>query len=168
VENTLVTIVFVALLTFATAAFSRSALTSVDQLGVTWKTMEVLSGERARTRVTVTSAVTDVTGTNVYVTLRNDGQTRIGDFSRMDLIVQYVSPAGVYRTVWLPYTEGAPGSNEWTVTAIVPDVFEPGIFNPGEEMTVLAALSPAVGTGTTNWATMATPNGISLSAYFVH
>jgi flagellar protein FlaF len=168
VENTLVTIIIVAVLTFATAVLSKAAINSVDNLGQSWKAMEVLSGERARTQMTVVDAIADGTGTNVYVTVRNDGQSRIGDFSRMDVILQYFTPSATYRLTWLPYTEGVPGNNEWTVNAIVPDVFEPGILNPGEELTIQATVSPAVGTSTTNWATLATPNGITLSTYFVH
>jgi archaeal flagellar protein FlaF len=167
-ENALVTIIIVAVLTFATATLSKAAIGSVDDLGQSWKAMEMVSGDRARTQVTVTDAETDVTGSNVYISLRNDGQSRVLDFSRMDVILQYFSPGGVYNTAWIPYTDGALANNEWTVMSISPDVFEPGILNPGEELTIQAKLSPTVGTGTTNWATVATPNGISLTAYFVH
>jgi hypothetical protein len=111
VENALITVIIVAVLTFGTAMLGKATLGSVDDLGRSWKAMEVVAGERARTQVTVIDAATDGTGTNV---------------------------------------------------------FEPGILNPGEEMTIQAKVSPTVGAGTTNWATVATPNGISLTAYFVH
>lgn len=63
--------------------------------------------------------------------------------------------------------------NGWTVEGIyldaggsVVEVFEPGIFNPDEEMVIQVKIDPAVGGGTTNMVTLSTPNGVSASAAF--
>lgn len=167
-ENTLVAIVVVAVLTFATSVLSKASLNSLDQLGQTWKAMETVAGERARTSLTLVDASVDAAGEQVYLTVRNDGQSRLDTFAAMDLIVQYTSPGRAYQIVWLPYTTEEPASNQWTVTAVAPDVFEPGIVNPGETLTIKARLSPPMGVGTTNWLILTTSNGVSLSAYVVH
>jgi hypothetical protein len=72
--------------------------------------------------------------------------------------------------VWLPYTTEALGDNEWQVAWIQfngkPEIFEPNILNPKEQMLIRAKLNPAVGAGTTNMAVVATPSGITASTYF--
>ena len=65
------------------------------------------------------------------VTLRNDGQTRLSTFERMDLIVVYETGSGEVRK-WLPFEPGALSANAWTVDSIDDDAFEPGMVNPGE------------------------------------
>ena len=105
--------------------------------------------------------------------LANSGQTKLSDFSRWDVIVQYYDDGGSYHVRWLPYTDGNPSDNEWTVKGIylnagsqTPEVFEPGLLNPGEEMITEAKLSPSVGVETTNLVITSTPNGIPASITF--
>lgn len=166
-ESTLVALVTTAVLTVGAVFLSGASYSAIDRLGQSWKTMEQTVGEQARTYLTVTSTAVDAPGTVVLITLKNAGQARIGDFSRMDVIVQYYDALGAYHIVWLPYTAGEPGNNQWTVSSVLPDQFEPGIVNPGEEITIKIRLSPSVGLNTSNWLTVVTPNGISLSTYFV-
>ena len=50
---------------------------------------------------------------------------------------------------------------------LTPEVFEPGILNPDEEMVIQAQLSPSVAMTTTNRITISSHNGINDSTYFV-
>jgi len=91
----------------------------------------------------------------------------------VDLVIITAFPVTDYHIERLAYKDGTPGNNEWTVEGIYLDadtseaeIFEPGIFNPNEEMIVQMKINPAAGEGTTNLATIATPNGISISATF--
>jgi hypothetical protein len=109
----------------------------------------------------------------VEVALRNSGQTKLGDFARWDVIVQYYDSGGTYYVKWLPYIEGTPGDNEWRKKGIylnsenlTAEVFEPGILNPGEELVIEAKLNPPVGVGTTNLVVTSTPSGIPASITF--
>jgi hypothetical protein len=79
-----------------------------------------------------------------------------------DVILQYTGTDGDHAT-WYPY-----GSElkEWT--RIIDDLFEPGILNPGEEMMIQVSVLPPVASPTTNVATIATPNGITVSAVFTY
>ena len=102
------------------------------------------------------------------VTLKNEGNTKLADFDRWDVILQCESG----DVQWYPY--GA-GDNTWGVGGIYLDysegtgeVFDLNILNPGEEMVIWVSISPAVGSPTINTATIATPNGISASTVFTH
>ena len=73
------------------------------------------------------------------------------------------SPALAYLTYT---TSTSPGSNQWSVkgiylyaTSSMPEVMDPGVFNPGEEMVVLANPSPLVLDGTHDRVTCVTPDG---------
>lgn len=125
-----------------------------------------------RTNLTTVSA-SQPSSDIVEVTLRNSGQTKLGDFDRWDVIGQYYDSGGTYYIKWLPYTDGVLGNDQWRKKGIylsaanqTAEVFEPGILNPGEEMVIEAKLSPAVGAGTTNLAVISTPSGIPASIAF--
>ncbi len=121
-----------------------------------------LSGERART-------IIDIDGTGIYslcylrVDLKNKGAVSLVDPSRMDVIVQF--PGGVNPPQRLTYAgSGPPSLGEWASTSIS-GAFNPGIFDPGEDMQIDAKLSLSAGdpTGTV---TVATPNGVIATASF--
>jgi flagellar protein FlaF len=165
-ETSVPALLVAVILLVSTVLFARTGYTSLDALGMSWKDMETRAGEQSRTRLTVTGTQVDDTGANVDVTLDNEGQTAIGDFERMDVVVQYTSESATYHVLWIPYTPGPLQSNTWTVQSITGDMFEPGIFNPGETLEMRIRLNPPVGMSTTNWAIISTRLGVSLSAYF--
>jgi len=148
---------------------SRSSITTYDNLGQQIKGVEARAGEQARTRLTITSAVLDVPHVVLTLELRNDGQTSVGLWGAMDLIVTYSDstlPTPVRRSAYLAYTEGVLADNTWTVASISPDVFEPGILNSGETATLTVQVSPAVGLATSNVIVISAENGITVSALF--
>jgi len=124
-------------------------------------------GERARTEISADGPGTvDPLGHTVVVTLTNEGSTKLADFDQWDVIVQYDSD-GDNVVKWLSYVEGGPGwaSDKWSEG--IEDVFEPGIFNPKEKMTItMSVSSPITPTGQAGQAFIATPNGITASAVF--
>jgi len=73
------------------------------------------------------------------------------------------------KTVWIPYQEGEmPSNNRWTKMEIVPDLINPGVFDPGEEIKLQVRLdsSDPIGNSSENWLLVAAPNGIMASRYF--
>lgn len=128
-------------------------------------------GERARTDLSPVGAQTISGGSVVEITLRNEGDTKLADFDQWDVILQYYDSGGHYYTEWYPFGSG---QNEWDVWDIfleaptVHEVFDVDILNPGEEMGIWVSVSPQVGAGTTNLATVATPNGITASTVFTN
>jgi archaellum component FlaF (FlaF/FlaG flagellin family) len=144
---------------------AHSGYTSVDRLGQSWQGMEARLGQQARTDLTVVETSVDGSKANVTVRLRNDGQTKIADYARMDVLVQYFSESGERYVRWIPYTAGALESNTWTVESISNDTFEPNVLNPGEILEMHIRINPPVGAGTTGWIIVSTENGVTATAY---
>ena len=157
-------LIVLAVLITAVVLMARSTIVSNTVVGLATKSAVDRSGERARTMF-ITEAVTG-SGSNLTLQVKNTGITSIWDFPHMDFIVTYTEPAGGGTTVvsWLPFTEGGLGDNQWTMTIITPDDIEPGIWNPGERMTLDAVLAPPRKVGTIGTVAVGTPNGISVAA----
>src|SRR5690349_18913112 len=107
-DNAIPALVIGAILLVASSLMARGTLHSYEQLGGTIKEMETRMGEQARTRLTVTSATLDDEKDTVMLSLRNDGQSRLTNFERVDLIVTYFSSPTASQNLWLPYEAGAP------------------------------------------------------------
>jgi archaellum component FlaF (FlaF/FlaG flagellin family) len=156
-----------AILMFATVLVGRGGFIGMDNVGQSLKVSEVRNLERIGTELVVTGTAIDGTGANVTVTVRNDGQTLIGDFSRMDVLVQYFDESAVRHDKWIAHViPGALASDTWTTGVFTSDVFEPGILNPGETMEILVRVNPVVGAGTTNKVVIASEQGVTTQALF--
>lgn len=166
-ENALTGLIVTTILLLAVLTMGQSYLTTQSAILESWREMEERLGERARTSLSPVQAETSLGGTSVAVTVRNDGSTKLADFDRWDVIVQYHEVGGGYIQRWLPYDELG-SDNSWLVnfSAGTMDLTEPRILNPGERMVIQITLYPAVAMTTTNWVTIATPNGISASTVF--
>ena len=171
-ETAIVSIVCIALILVGGMTMSQGFLSSVDTTTAGMEDVSVRDEEIMRTNLSTLSA--NLTAPNwLEVTLKNNGQTKLSDFARWDVIVQYYDSGGSYNVKWLPYVTGALGDDQWTKKGIylnaagdTPEVFEPGILNPGEEMVIEAELNPKVGAGTTNDVIIFTPNGVLASISF--
>ena len=168
-ETAIVSIICIALVVFGGMTMSQGFMTSVD--ASTNGLDEV--GQRGetimRTELTPLSAEQPATDT-VEVTLENTGQTKLADFEKWDVIVQYYDGTGTYHVEWLPYTERTLADDEWEVASIQlnggDEIFEPNVLNPHEQIMIRAQLNPSVGAGTTNMFIVVTPSGITASTYF--
>lgn len=168
-DTAIVSIICIALVIFGGMTMSQGFITSVDT-GATG--LEEI-GERdemiMRTELTPVSAEQPSANT-VEVIIENSGQTKLADFNKWDVIVQYYDDVGAYHVEWLPYTEATLDDDEWEVAWIQLDgeaeVFEPNVLNPQEQIMLRAQISPAVGAGTTNMVIIATPSGVTASTYF--
>lgn len=165
-ENGIPALVIAAIIMTASLLVTRSGLTSMDAIGATLKESEVRMSQRAHTQLSVTSTSIDGTGANITVTVKNDGTTSLGDFARMDVIVNYFGETGTRYDKWLGYTSGALQSDTWTTGTFTDDVFEPHILNPGESMELLLRVNPVVGRGTSNRAVIVTEQGVTADALF--
>jgi archaellum component FlaF (FlaF/FlaG flagellin family) len=163
-ENLFITIVCIALILLATVSYATSSLSSADMISNSFKKTVERAREIGRTDISATGAITSTGGSAVVVTLRNDGNTSLRNFSRWDVIVKYQNGA----TAWIPYAASAvPGwSDNGTFLNGSPDVFEPGIFNPAETLKINVRLSPAVADNTTNLAVISTDSGVNTQIIF--
>lgn len=171
-ESAIVALVCIALIVVGGMTLSQGFLTSLDSSSVGLEEMSQRAEERMRTELEPLSA-SQPSASEVELSLRNSGQTKLGDFDSWDVIVQYYDGDGTSRVVWLPYTDGTPGDNQWSDEGIyvdaaggTPEVFEPGIVNPAEELVIELRVEPPVGADTVNLIVVTTPNGIATSLSF--
>jgi hypothetical protein len=168
-ETAIVSIICIALIVFGGMTMSQGFITSVD--ASTTGLEEVSQRDENMMRTELTPLTTDMPALNTLeLTLKNTGQTKLSDYEKWDIIVQYYDSVGTYHVRWLPFTEDSLGDNEWEVVWIQLDgnseVFESGVLNPEEEIMLRAQLNPSVGANTTNMVVTATPSGVTASTYF--
>ena len=171
-ESIIATLIIITLVLTGGLMMAQRYLSSQERLMQAWLEMERAAEERLRTEVAAVASETKSSGAVVDLTLANSGLTKLADYETWDVIVQYESVQG-YRVVWLPYVTGEPGQDEWSVDGIYLDavagtaeIYDPGIFDSGEELVARLRLSPPVKVGSTNLARVVTPNGVAVSVNF--
>lgn len=170
-ENAVIALISIAIILGGTLTLVLGSIPVIDTLTNSSKQMEQLAGEMRRTEITTDNCTISSGGAQVVITVRNNGELSLADFASWDVIVRYYSDNTSCSSEWLPYTSSnPPENNKWTVDGIYfgssAETIEPNILNPGENMNVLMRLDPAVAVGTTNWATISTPNGVATQAIF--
>lgn len=150
---------------------AQGGFTSLGQITNAWNQWEAQTTQRTGTELEVLKTVS--AGGQVDVTIRNSGQVLLREFKAWDLVAQYHDLNGTYRIIWLPYTAAnPPGNNQWTVVGIyrtaptLPEEFQPGILDPGEEMVIRMILSPVPRSADTHKVVVGTLNGITASTFF--
>ena len=166
-ESALTGLIVIAILLLAVLTIGQTYLATQNTILESWRGMEERLGDRARTDLSPVSSEISGGGGTVTLTLQNDGDTKLADFDRWDVIVQYHQAGGGFAQQWLPYDELG-SDNSWLVSYSegTMDTFEPRILNPGEQMVIQISLNPGVAAATTNLVTIATPNGITVSMVF--
>lgn len=142
---------------------AMNSFNAIDNVAETWKTSESQSLNMEQTDMTAVSTRTYDSGSSVEIALKNVGHISLNDFDKWDVIVRYQDGT----SQWLPYSVSIPG---WSVSSILmdgnPEIFDPGILNPGETLNLVIHLQTPVAKGTTNLATVSTPNGINSEISF--
>lgn len=149
-----------------TVLVSRGGFAGMDAVSQSLKASETRLSAQTHTGLSVTGTSIDGTGANITVTIRNDGQTPIAEFARMDVVVQYFDEFGARYDKWLAYTSGALASDTWTTGAFTSDLFEPRILNTGETVQILMRVNPVIGVATTNKALIGTDHGVTVQTLF--
>ncbi len=171
-ETAIISIICIALVVFGGMTMSNGFLTSLDAGTAGLEEVGNRNENMMRTELTpVSTSVSLAAGADpLEVVLENTGQTKIADFEKWDIIVQYFDEGGNYRVQWLPYVPGTTDPYEWDVGWIKlngqAEVFEPGVLNPGEQIMLKTSLDPSVGVNTTNMVVISTPSGVTCSTYF--
>lgn len=173
-ETAIVSVMCIALIVVGGMTMSQGFLSSADSAMVGVEELTVRDGEIMRTELALLTTDVNDAGRTLEVSLRNSGQVKLASFSKWDVIVEYYGHDGGYYITWLPYVDGTPGSNQWTVEGIylssenlTAEVFEPGILSPGEEMVIKVELDPRVRNRTAGEVVISTPSGVSASTHFL-
>lgn len=164
-ETALVSLISMSLVIIGTVTMAMSAFQSAGTLAESWKQMEAQAGDMRQTEI-IAVPPESYNGGTIFLVVENGGQTNLDSFSSWDVIAQYQNGNANY----IDYDDDAtypPDSNEWAVEGIylsdnvTPEVFDPGILNPGEKMIVAVKLNPEIGEGETGRITISTPNGVT-------
>jgi len=171
-ETAIVSIICIALIVFGGMTMAHGFITSVDAGTAGLQQVGNRNDTIMRTDLApVSTNITLVSGPSpLEIVLENTGQTKLADFDKWDIIVQYYDNTGTYHAEYLPYSASGGGTNEWGVGWIHlnggPAMFGSGVLNPGEQIMLQTWLDPPVGTGTTNMAVISTPSGVTSTTYF--
>jgi len=171
-ETAIVSIICIALVVFGGMAMSNGFITSVD--ASTAGLLEAGDRNDNIMRTELSPVSTDVelaAGPDpLEIILENTGQTKLADYDKWDIIIQYFDDGGAYHVQWLPYVPSTNATYEWDIGWIKmnsqPEVFDPGVLNPGEQLLIKTILDPSVGENTTSMVVISTPSGVTCSTYF--
>jgi len=159
-------ILVLGLLLTVIALMSRATIASNTLMDFTGRAAVDRAEVRAKTNFTITS--TTASGSNITVAIKNTGETSIADFENTSFIIEYTSTAGGGTKVvtWLNYTTGTLAVDEWKKTTISPDNLEQNVWNETETLTHDGLLNGTLQSGTKGTVSIATPGGVSGTAYF--
>jgi hypothetical protein len=93
-------------------------------------------------------------------------------FTGWEVVVRYTDTNSTDQLEYMPYSatlqEGFWSLNEIYLDepSLAAEVYEPGIFNPEEEMVITVRLSELLGAGATGMATVTTPEGGRSTVFF--
>ena len=171
---------FVAVVTVAVmlAAMSGLAQSAVGQQGAASDSLKAArdqTGEISRTAMSSLGTSVLEAGSEVEVSVSNDGQTPLREFSEWDLLMTYEAADGLQIQRLAYTTDSSPSSGEWTVKGIYKDAatateeaFQPGIVNTGEEFIITATVNPAIASPSDNSIVLAVNNGVALTIAFTN
>ncbi len=172
-ETVVVAALVIAVVLFGMLTLAQGYLSAQSEILESWRAMNERALERTRTGLRPVGGAMGATGDVVELTVRNDGSVRLADFARWDVVLEYMGPTARMAR-WYPYVDAPdPGLDQWTVAGIYldaaagqPEVYNPGILDPGEEMVIRVKVSPPVKVGSSNMAIIGTPSGVSTSVFF--
>lgn len=173
-ETVLAAVIIVFLILFAGMTISEVFLTTQDDISAAWQEMQARLDDQVHTRLALVDVYAVEAGAVFVLVLGNDGAEKLADFDAWDVFVQYYDDAGDYYITRLAYADGALPANAWTVSGIfsraedeTAEVFEPGLFNPGEEIVLDMAITPAAAPGSSVQMVLAAANGSGAATVFI-
>ncbi len=139
---------------------------SMDSMSTAMKMAMDSKNDQLKTRISVDYEHFDIYNKNITFVLSNTGDTKIVDINKIDIVMTIYNNS-INKTYWVPYAEDI-NSTElgWKDVEIKPDAVNPGVLDPGENMTCRVVVPDTPITGTLGWLTIAAPNGAATSGYF--
>ena len=172
--NLIVALFAVMIILAAMAGYATSSVNSQDRITASVKTVRDKTADISRTSISSIRTVVN-SGSRFDFEIQNNGQSSLRQISSWDVIVWYEGASGSGLQIkWLTYTTSpTPSAGEWALTGIYtdiaqnnPEVYQPGIVNPGEEFNIRIELGPEMNTGSPNVVTLAVEQGVTVTAIF--
>ena len=148
-------------------------MASFTDVTTSWDVLQQRADSRADTRIAGPLGLTVSATSTVEITLVNEGDSALALFADWDVLFEVQESPGL-AIAYLTYTTStSPSANQWAIKGIylnaassTPETIDPGVFNPGEEMVIVANPSPSVQSGTHDRASFVTPNGSTAKVIF--
>jgi hypothetical protein len=165
-ESILISIVSLALIIISTVTMTMNTLSSATRLSESWKEMQARALLLQRTAIVSVPPET-YAGGSIQLTVKNEGQVNVSDFPRWDVIVEDL----VHGTRYLTYSSNyPPNDNQWAIQGMfindtVPEAFDLGVLNPGEQMIIALAPNPEAPSDQPIKITVATGDGVTTQCF---
>ena len=162
------TFLLVSLLTF-NAMLGTSTSQSTSLMEASDSRADQVTGEISINSV---SALDSGDGTNMTLGTSNKGAISYAQISNMDVLARYTSSTGDLEVKRLSYVcrqlcgdSNDPGDNQWTISSVSPDSFNPKMWDPDETATIVLRTVPVVKSGTSAAVVVVVPGGVTDLAY---
>lgn len=166
-ENVLTAAFVIFLLLFALLTLTAVIVDAQESMQVSLREAEARQAEWLHSDLQAVGGQVAPGGSQIEITLRNSGDTRLADYDRWDLVYQSSGSNAMLR--WLPYA-ASPGLDQWGVTGLyldaasaIPEAHEVAIWNPGEEIVLRLVLSQPLEEEAVALVAIATANGARTS-----
>jgi hypothetical protein len=161
-ETALVSLFTVVMLVVTMLTMVMTTLGSVNAIADSFQAMEKQAASIQLTGIDAHHR--EFRGDTIVLEIDNIGQTNLGNYESWNVLVQLES--GQITSLIFAESAGAMGDNQWAVDGFwmasgQPEVFDPKILNPDEEMTILLVLMPPLGSLQSARIMVATPNGVT-------
>ena len=165
-ESILMCFVSIALIIVSTVTMTMSTVNSAAKLSESWKSMQQRTENIRRTEI-VSMPPTNYSEGIIDIIIKNTGQTELSGFSHWDVIVESTGNGTNYLTYSASYP---PGNNQWAVEGIfisenVPETFDVGVLNPGEQVIIGINPSGMITIGQTIKITVSTADGVTSQCF---
>ncbi len=172
-EHVIVAVIIIFLLLFGVLTLSNAFISAQETLQELWEEMNTRSNDLTHTALSPVEMRVLDSGSLIEVTVRNSGTLKLAGFERWDVFAEYYDKSvatPTYHMDRLTYSSSEATDGEWSVAQIyldkahdIPENFEVGILNPGEELTLHLKISPTINVGDVAQVTVSTPNGVTAS-----
>ncbi len=165
-ESILITIVSLALIVISTVTMTMNTLSSAAKLSESWKDMQARAVQVQKTAI-VSVPPKAYAGGSILLAVKNEGQVNVSDFARWDVIVEDLDNGTRYLAYSSIYP---PTDNQWAIQGMfisdtVPEAFDIGVLNPGEQMSIALNLNPQPPSGQPIKITVATGDGVTTQCF---
>jgi hypothetical protein len=165
-ESVLVCVVSIALMIVSVVTMTMNTVQSAAKLSDNWKVMRAQANITQRTEI-VTIPPGNYYGGSMELTVKNAGQVNISDFAHWDVIVEEQGANATYLSYSSTYP---PGADQWALKEIdistnVPEAFDVGVLNPGEQAVIGVNPSSATSAGQTLKIVLSTSSGVTSQCY---
>lgn len=150
-----------AILLLTSVLLFGTSLRSWTAQAQSFKELADVNTQRVGSVIDITSTSVGGSGSNVTVVVKNTGSQSITSFPQMDVIMHYTASNNNLTVTYLVYTTSSLSNGQWTKTIISPDSFNPGLWDPGETLTIDLQVAPGIKAGTTGTVVVATPRGVT-------